>query len=46
MSLLVLLAGDMKLRGVADMLKYRPGAQSDAYNLDKWFEEKVNGSSL
>lgn len=45
MSLPIVLAGDMKLRGVADMLKDKLGAQI-LYNLEKWFEEKVSGSSL
>lgn len=45
MSLPVVLAGDMKLRGVADMSKDKLGAQI-LYNLEKWFEEKVSGSSL
>lgn len=45
MSLPIVLAGDMKLRGVADMSKDKLGAQI-LYNLEKWFEEKVSGSSL
>lgn len=46
MSLPVTPAGDIKLRGAAGMLKDRIRIQSDAYNLEKWLEEKASGGSL
>lgn len=46
MNLPVTPAGNIKLRGAPGMLKDRTGFQSDAWNLEKWFEGKVSDGSL
>lgn len=46
MDLPVTPAGDIKLRGAPGILKDKIGFQSDAQNLEKWFEGKASDGSL